>query len=149
MERSKIDSLELRKSFGIDAISAVICPIPLSGLVEKPFIANSDEVQRVQTFDVCANFFYPFADQGWVAVRSSRKVPDRIPSATRFVSEFPGEYRRRVLVPCHYGFDVFLESRFDLRNPVKLRSSRWGEHPCTMEQRVLVHVRHHGIGHQG
>ena len=131
MVRSKIDGLGLHKCFGIDAVGTVIRPIPPPGLVEKPFIANADEVPWVQTFDVHANFFYPFGHQGWSAIQPSRKVPDTIRPTTRFVTNFPAEHRRRVHVPRHHGFRVFLESGLDLWDPEGLRSFSWCECSCT------------------
>ena len=143
--RSKIDGLELHKSFGIDAVSTVIYPILPPGFIENPFIANADEVPRVQTFDICANFFYPFGHQGWSAVRPSRKVPDTIRPTTGFVGDFPAEHRRRVPVPRHHGFHVFLESGLDFWDPEELRSSSWRECPRTAGRRVLGYVRHRDI----
>lgn len=62
--RSKIDGLELHECLGIDAMGTVIRPISVPGLIEKSFIANTNEVVRIKTLDVCANFFCPFVDQG-------------------------------------------------------------------------------------
>ena len=129
--RSKIDGIELHKCLGIDIMSTVICPITPPGLIERPLIADADEVPRVQTFDIYASFFCPFGHQGWGTVQHSRKVPDTIHPTTRFVSGFPAEHRRRVPVPRHHGFDVFLESGLDLWDPEGLRSFGWCECSCT------------------
>ena len=130
MVRPKINVLELDQSLGIGAITTVIRPIFTPGLIEKPFIANAHEVPRIQMFDVCTNFPGPLVDQGRSTVRSSRKVPGAVRQTAGFVTDFPGEYRRRVPVPGHHSFDVFLESGLDFGVPEELRSSGWGEHPC-------------------
>jgi len=138
--RSKINGLDLHQSLSIDAIGTVIRRILLPGLIEKSFIANTDEVPWVQRFDIRADFFCPIDDQGWSTVRPSREVPGTVSSTTRLVGEFPSEYRWRAHIPRHHSFDVFLEGGFDFRKPEELRSSGSSEYHWKWDRKYWAYV---------